>query len=89
MGKVSAPVCDTAASDALTIASPVDGARFILEPHRPAHQQRPILRAIPNDPKIRWSIDGVLAQDWTPRPGRYTVLAQRGDRRDQVQIEYE
>lgn len=89
VGKPLAPVCSGASRAVLTIASPADGSRFILEPHRPAQFQRPVFRAVPHNPGTRWSVDGVPMQEWTPNPGRHKVVAELGNYRDEVIIEYE
>ena len=88
VGKPMAPVCEEPAFG-IEIVSPAAGSRFVLEPHRPANLQRPVLHAIPDDPRTRWFIDGIPAERWQPQPGRHTVTAERMGVRDQVHIEYE
>jgi penicillin-binding protein 1C len=88
-GRPIAPSC--AARDpnvALAITSPVDGARFILEPYRPATLQRPLLAAVPADPQLRWTIDGEPAEAWIPKPGTHHIVVARGEMRDEVTITY-
>ena len=57
-----------AASGALAIVYPADGARFLLDPERPAALQRPPLRAMPVGGAVRWTIDGVPVDRWLPAP---------------------
>jgi hypothetical protein len=71
------------------IASPVDGARFALEPHRAPTNQRPPLAAVPATPDLRWTIDGEPAERWIPTPGAHRVVVARGEARDAVTIVYE
>jgi len=73
----------------LRIVLPADGARYILEAHRPARNQRPPLHALPSGAGVRWTIDGVAASAWVPSPGRHTVSASYGDQRRDVSIVYE
>jgi penicillin-binding protein 1C len=97
-GRPVPPVCDApevsaagAVRDAgaIAIASPVDGARFVLEPHRPARAQRPLLAARPALPDLRWTIDGQPAETWIPTPGLHRVVVARGAMTDAVDITYE
>lgn len=88
--KHAPPTCDQAQpDDRLTITSPVDGARFLLEPHRAATSQRPPLTAVPASPELRWTIDGQPAESWVPVPGRHRVVVARGAVTDEVTISYE
>jgi hypothetical protein len=90
-GVPSAPqqcAADAADATALRITAPVDGARFVLEPHRPAAAQRPPLAAVPAS-GVRWTIDGEPAEQWIPRPGAHRVVASRADRSAAVTIHYE
>jgi penicillin-binding protein 1C len=89
-GRPTAPSC--APSDpnaALAITSPTNGARFLLEPYRPATLQRPLLAAVPADPALRWTIDGEPAETWIPKPGTHRIVVARGAARDEVTITYE
>lgn len=88
-GRPVPPVCDAPDAAALAIASPVDGARFLLEPHRSAHAQRPPLAARPALPDLRWTIDGQPAETWIPTPGTHRVVVARGAMTDAVDITYE
>jgi penicillin-binding protein 1C len=90
------PTCDAPAAGAgaaVAITYPVEGARFQLEPHRPATAQRPPLAAIPMAPDLRWTIDGEPAERWVPTPGSHRVAVARGEgeaaARDEVTIIYE
>src|SRR5262249_17774018 len=50
-GRVTAPRCDATEPDpGVAITYPVEGARFILEPHRAPTAQRPPLAALPATP---------------------------------------
>jgi len=90
-GRPAPPVCG--ASDApfrsIAIASPIAGAHFVLEPHRPPEAQRPLLTASPAAPEVRWTIDGEPAETWIPRPGTHRVVVARGQATDAVDITYE
>ncbi len=89
-GRPAPPVCAPAAgSGAIAIASPVAGAHFVLEPHRPAATQRPPLIALPEVPDLRWTIDGEPADTWIPTPGTHRVVVARGETTDTVDISYE
>ena len=88
--KRAAPRCtppDHGAGVAITY--PVDGARFQLEPHRPATHQRPPLAALPSGAELAWTIDGVPAHEWVPSPGTHRVQVARGEATDAVTIVYE
>jgi penicillin-binding protein 1C len=87
-GRVVEPSCEVADATSLRITYPVDGARFILEPHRAASSQRPPLTAIPNVEDLRWTIDGEPADAWTPTPGSHRIAVARGELRDEITIEY-
>ncbi len=76
------------------ITYPIDGARFILEPHRSVMSQRPPLTATPATADLRWTIDGVPADTWIPTAGTHRVVVTRGagtrdELRDLVTIVYE
>jgi penicillin-binding protein 1C len=89
-GRVANRSCEVAdASGALRITYPVQGARFVLEPHRSADAQRPPLRAQPAASDLRWTIDGEPASSWMPSPGTHRIVAMRGNERDEVTITYE
>jgi penicillin-binding protein 1C len=90
VGKPEPPACTVAdPTAAFAITSPANGARFLLEPYRPATSQRPLLTASSADPTLRWTIDGVPAERWVPTPGRHRVVATRGAVTDEVTITYE
>src|SRR4029078_12626445 len=69
---------DRGSGAALAITYPADGARFLLDPERAAAQQRPPLRAIPARAPIEWTVDGVAADPFAPRPGAHLVRASLG-----------
>jgi hypothetical protein len=74
----------------LRITSPADGSRYVLEPFRPAANQRPPLRALPAGlADARWTISGVDADRWVPVPGEHLVRVEHGGRRHEVTIHYE
>lgn len=70
------------------IVEPLDGARYILEPHRPASLQRPPLRALPDHAEIKWSINGQAPEKWIPTPGSHEVTAFTGGLSDSVTVVY-
>jgi len=82
-------VCSAPAAAPLAITSPIDGAHFVLEPHRPVEAQRPPLAAQPAAPDLRWTIDGEPAERWVPTPGAHRVVVARGDATSAVDIVYE
>ncbi len=85
-----APACGPRDADAsLAIMQPVDGARYVLEPHRAFQHQRPPMLATPTSPELTWTIDGQPASTWVPTPGTHVVAVARGDVRDEVTITYE
>jgi penicillin-binding protein 1C len=89
-GRTSPPTCEPPDPSApLRIISPIDGARFVLEPHRPPAAQRPPLTALPAGPGLRWTIDGEPADRWIPTPGTHRVAVSRGAVTDEVTIVYE
>jgi penicillin-binding protein 1C len=89
-GRPATPSCAAPDPNApLSITSPVDGARFILEPYRPATLQRPLLSAVPADPRLQWTIDGEPADTWIPKPGTHRIVVARGAARDEVTITYD
>jgi penicillin-binding protein 1C len=73
----------------LRILSPSDGAHFVLDPFRAPDQQLPPLRAAPAGAPVRWTIDGVAADHFTPTAGLHHVRAARGDERVEVTIQYD
>jgi len=84
------PSCERADPDApIRIVYPVDGARFVLEPHRAPETQRPPLTALPAEPDLRWTIDGEPADRWIPTPGTHRVAVARGRATDEITIVYE
>ncbi|MBA3503233.1 MAG: transglycosylase domain-containing protein, partial [Deltaproteobacteria bacterium] len=87
VGKPQTPTCDAPAADAqVAITYPVEGARFVLEPHRAATSQRPPLNAMPQDADLTWTIDGEPADRWVPTPGPHRVRVARGGATDAVTI---
>ncbi|HUS27465.1 MAG TPA: transglycosylase domain-containing protein [Kofleriaceae bacterium] len=88
-GRPEAPSCGEQgiASGPLRITSPANGARFLLEPYRPATQQRPLLAS--SIPGARFTIDGSPAEQWVPVPGTHHVVVTHGDEFDEVTITYE
>jgi penicillin-binding protein 1C len=88
-GRPAPPVCDAPAGGPIAITTPLDGARFVLEPHRPPEMQRPVLSATPAAPDLRWTIDGEPADRWLPTPGRHRVVVARGETSAAVDIVYE
>ncbi|MBA3820111.1 MAG: hypothetical protein H0X17_14550 [Deltaproteobacteria bacterium] len=89
-GRVAPARCDAPVTGgAVSIAYPVQGARFVLEPHRAPQTQRPPLTAIPPGPDLRWTIDGEPAERWIPTPGSHRVVVARGATTDEVTIVYE
>jgi len=89
-GRPQAPSCEAIDPAApIRIVYPVDGARFVLEPHRAAGLQRPPLNALPAAPDLRWTIDGEPAERWIPTPGTHRVAVARGNATDEVTISYE
>lgn len=90
VGRSQPPTCEAPDPAApLAITYPVEGARFVLEPHRAPTSQRPPLAALPADPALVWTIDGEPAERWVPTPGRHRVQVARGDATDAVTIVYE
>jgi penicillin-binding protein 1C len=89
-GRPLPPTCEKPDPNAaVAITYPVEGARFMLEPHRPAKLQKPPLNALPADPDLRWTIDGVPADAWVPTPGTHTIVVARGNSTDSVTVTYE
>jgi len=89
-GRAPTPSCELPPpSGRVSITYPVEGARFLLEPHRPATSQRPPLAAIPVAPDLRWTIDGEPAERWVPTPGTHRVMVARGASSDAITITYE
>ena len=78
-----------AASGALAIVYPADGARFLLDPERPPALQRPPLRAMPAGGPVRWTIDGVPVDRWLPAPGSYVVKAAMAGAEREISISFE
>lgn len=60
----------------LRIVFPLEGARFALDPHRSLQHQIPPLRALPAGAPVRWSIDGIAAERWTPSRGQHIARAE-------------
>ncbi len=84
------PTCDApTAVAAVRITYPIEGSRFLLEPHRAATAQRPPMTALPIAPDLVWTIDGKPVDQWVPAPGNHVVQVARGDARDSVTITYE
>ncbi|MCX5746446.1 MAG: transglycosylase domain-containing protein [Proteobacteria bacterium] len=82
--------CERVDPDApLAIATPVDGAHFVLEPYRAPTLQRPSLVAIPASADLAWTIDGEAAERWVPTPGTHRVVVARGALSAAVTISYE
>ncbi|ACY14684.1 penicillin-binding protein 1C [Haliangium ochraceum] len=81
--------CPPEPASGLQIVSPSEGARYVLEEHRPARYQRPPMVALPNPGDVRWTIEGEPAEAWVPRPGSFTIVAERDGLRDEVRIHYE
>jgi penicillin-binding protein 1C len=80
-GLLDGPACaEAAGGDAgpLRILSPQTGARFELDPDRPAARQAPPLRASWAGRGLRWTIDGLPADRWTPGPGRHVARVEAG-----------
>ncbi len=89
-GRVAKRACQVAdATGTLHITYPIEGAKFILEPHRRAEVQRPPLSAIPAVDDLQWTIDGEPADQWVPTPGTHHIVAARGREHDEVTITYE
>jgi penicillin-binding protein 1C len=88
-GRVEPRSCEVADATTLRITYPVDGAKFILEPHRAVASQRPPLTAQPNAKDLRWTIDGQPADTWIPSPGTHRIVVARGELHDEVTVEYE
>ncbi len=84
------PTCEAPAADAaLTITAPIDGARFLLEPHRDPRSQLPPMAALPAAADLRWTIDGQPAAQWVPTAGSHRVQVSRGGQSAAVTIVYE
>ena len=90
-GRAAPPSCPKAeaAPTKVAITYPVDGARFLLEPHRDASAQRPPMNAAPAGGDLLWTIDGQPADRWVPTPGEHRLAVARGDLRDEITIFYE
>lgn len=88
-GRPEPPVCAAPAAGAVAVTSPVDGAHFVLEPHRPPETQRPPLIARPAAADLRWTIDGEPAERWVPTPGTHRVVVARGAATSAIDILYE
>ena len=88
-GRPQPPRCsDADDGDGVAITQPIEGSRFVLEPHRPATSQRPPLVAIPAGEQ-RWTIDGEPAERWVPTPGMHKIRVARGAASDEVTVVYE
>ena len=84
------PQCETSQDiNDLRIVSPLEGAHFILEPHRASTLQKPLLVSQPHLSSVQWTIDGQALERWTPHSGRHVVRAQHGLLFDEVTITYE
>jgi penicillin-binding protein 1C len=86
------PDCAELAADraaGLRILYPVEGARFLIDPHRPRADQLPPLEAAPRMAAVRWTIDGVPASRWRPSPGRHRIRAQLAGQSDQVSVQFD
>jgi hypothetical protein len=90
-GRPELPSCPESqvATGPLRITSPANGARFLLEPFRPATQQRPLLAAAAAGDNARWTIDGEPADRWVPTPGTHQIVVARGSESDTVTVTYE
>lgn len=77
------------ASGAVRILYPQDGAQFVLDPFRPAQHQRPPLRAAPRSRAVRWTVDGIDAERWHPRPGAHRLRAELDGRADEITVHFE
>jgi penicillin-binding protein 1C len=88
-GRPEPPRCTAATAAPLAITSPLDGAHFVLEPHRPAETQRPPLTAQPASADLAWTIDGEPAERWIPTPGSHRVVVASGGATRAIDIVYE
>ncbi|HEY5938105.1 MAG TPA: transglycosylase domain-containing protein [Kofleriaceae bacterium] len=87
--RTSAPSCEVEdVAGPVRITYPVDGAKFVLEPHREPAAQRPPLAALPAG-DLAWTIDGEPAERWIPTPGTHRVAVTQGANRDEITIVYE
>ncbi len=65
----------------IRIVYPFDGARFVLDPERPASHQTLSIRVQPENVRIAVSIDGERlspAHAWPLRPGEHIITAENG-----------
>lgn len=84
------PTCDAPATvAAVRITYPIEGSRFLLEPHRAATAQRPPMTAQPTAPDLVWTVDGKPVEQWIPAPGSHVVQVARGEATHSVTITYE
>jgi hypothetical protein len=60
-----------------------------VKPGRPAAHQRPPLRAIPAVPGVRWTVNGVAADDWIPSRGSHVVQAHLNGVEREVRVEFD
>jgi len=92
-GLLAEPACPerrlARAVDGPRILYPVEGARFLIDPDRPAALQVPPLRAAPPGAEVRWTIDGVPPQRFRPSPGLHEVRAEWAGASDRVSIRFE
>jgi penicillin-binding protein 1C len=91
-GLLPPPGCDdddVPATAGLRIVFPQAGARFQLDPFRPARRQVPPLRAVPAGADVTWTVDGVSSERFCPTPGTHVVRAERAGAHDQVTIEFQ
>ena len=73
----------------LRIVSPVDGATFQLEAHRPPQFQRPPALALPNQTDADWFVDGVRLSEWIPTAGRHRLKIESENESDEITIFYQ
>jgi len=88
-GRVEQRACEAAVPTSLRITYPVDGAKFILEPHRAVASQRPPMTAMPNVKDLQWTIDGEPADTWMPSAGTHRIAVAHGSLHDEVTVTYE
>lgn len=89
-GLQKTPACEVAdGSGALRIVAPVDGATFMLEPHRAPQDQRPLLAALPAASEVDWFIDDTPAAQWIPSAGTHRVRVAHGAESAEVSITYQ
>ncbi len=91
MGKGERTSCDEVTIDkgVLRIISPINGAKFVIESHRPLELQRPPLVATFTDSTLNWLIDNEPADKWIPCPGKHRIHVTDGNNVDSIEIFYE